>query len=763
MPAKPPKFRPDLHIVPRVVDEDHLRYFVTDMRTKEVFEFGEEEYFLCASLNGTNSTSAIRHLFETQFGWRLKPEQLKAFITRLKDLGLLAEEIQAPWKIRYPEKKGWKLAAADTITKKLAQTFSWCFSQTFVNLVVFLLSTSLLWITLHFQSFLYEIQLTRHTFSALILLLIPAFGLFIIFPLSELTKAIACKHYGGYVNAFRIQLFHRIIPNFYADIWDSLWFLSKSKRIRVLSAGFITQALLLYAGIIGWHFTAPWSLLHTCFLYLILAAAFFGVVNLIPLAQRDGYFLLCNHLEISNFAERAENVFLAFLCFEPLPEALSKNDKHLYFLFGGLSLLFQILLPVTILGFVGYSLVNALHGAGAFLFLVIILLRFEKSIKKQWIQIPVMGKILTCQHGVIKMRFLVKTGLLIAFAVVLFLPYPFEAGGDFKILPARQLGVRAEVAGTIQDVFVTENQTVSKGQPIAKLNERLYQNRIDMLRASIAEVQAMLTLRQKGAKPEEIAKGEQAVEAARKNLQYSQKEEQRFAGMLKEKAIPETDYQLVKRKKDLDQETLELAQKDLDLVKSGARDEEIKALEAEIKRYEAELMQAQGDLERTTLYSPMDGIIISPYLAQRVGQRLEAGDLLLVIEDNTNVIAEIEVSEDSITKVRIGAEVKLRTWADPTRTYTGKTVEIAPVAYEKSLRQVERTLSGREQLLGQKEVLKPVGKVIRVLSEFPKDGASIKTDMTGYAKIETEYMPVGLAFSRWLVRFIYVEIWSWIP
>lgn len=361
------------------------------------------------------------------------------------------------------------------------------------------------------------------------------------------------------------------------------------------------------------------------------------------------------------------------------------------------------------------------------------------------------------------MRFLVKTGLLIAVAVMLFLPYPFEAGGDFKVLPARQLGVRAEVAGTIQDIFVTENQIVSKGQPVAKIDERLYQNRIEMLHASIAEAQAMLSLRQKGAKPEEIAKGQQAVEAARKNLQYSQKEEQRYAGMLREKAIPETDYQLIKRKKDLDQETLELAQKDLDLVKSGARDEEIKALEAEINRYEAEMLQAKGDLERTTLYSPIDGVVITPYLAQRLGQRLEAGDLLTVIEDNSNVIAEIEVAEESIDKVKIGAEVKLRTWADPTRTLTGKTIEIAPVAYEKSLHRVERTLSGRELLLGQKEVLKPVGKVVRVISEFPKNGAAVKTDMTGYAKIETEFMPVGVAFSRWLVRFIYVEIWSWIP
>jgi multidrug resistance efflux pump len=761
--TKQPKFRTDLDTAPRVIDEEHLRYFITDSKTEEVFEFGEEEYFLCTHLDGNHSATEVCRIFEKQFGWLLKPAQMEAFVAKLKNLGLLAEEPLAPWEIRYPARKGWTIATPDSLAKKMAQTFSWCFSKTFVIGVGILLTIALVWLAMHFQLFLYEMQVTQNTFSALIILLIPLFGLVIIFPLSELSKAITCKYYGGYVPTFRIRLFHRIIPNFYADIWDSLWFLSKKKRVHILSTGFVMQALLLYAGIIGWYFTEPWSIPHTCFIYFILAAAFFGIINLIPLARRDGYFLLCNHLEIDNFADRAEELFLSVLFVEPQPEALSAKDKRTFFWFGGLSLLFQIAIPTIFLGFIGYSLISALNGAGATLFLVILMLRFEETIKRQWIQIPIMGKILTCQHGVIKMRFLVKTGLLIAVAVMLFLPYPFEAGGDFKVLPAGQLGVRAEVAATIKDILVAENQVVNKGQPIAKLDERLYQNRIDILQASIAEAQAMLSLRQKGAKPEEIAKGQQAVEAARKNLQYSQKEEQRYAGMLKEKAIPETDYQLVKRKKDLDQEALELALKDLDLVKSGARDEEIKALEAELHKYEAELLQAKGDLERTTLYSPIDGVIITPYLAQRIGQRLESGDLLLVIEDNTKVVAEIEVAEESITKVKIGAEVKLRTWANPTRTLTGKTIEIAPVAYEKSLHRVERTLSNREQLLGQKEVLKPAGKVVRVLSEFPKNGDAIKTDMTGYAKIETEFLPVGIAFTRWLVRFVYVEVWSWIP
>jgi len=39
----------------------------------------------------------------------------------------------------------------------------------------------------------------------------------------------------------------------------------------------------------------------------------------------------------------------------------------------------------------------------------------------------------------------------------------------------------------------------------------------------------------------------------------------------------------------------------------------------------------------------------------------------------------------------------------------------------------------------------------------------LHTGMTGYAKINTTYMPLGMAYTRWLRRLVYVEIWSWIP
>jgi putative peptide zinc metalloprotease protein len=76
---------------------------------------------------------------------------------------------------------------------------------------------------------------------------------------------------------------------------------------------------------------------------------------------------------------------------------------------------------------------------------------------------------------------------------------------------------------------------------------------------------------------------------------------------------------------------------------------------------------------------------------------------------------------------------------------------------------VSRTLTERELILEENEVLRAKGKVVRVLTELNNSNGLLKTEMTGYAKIECAKRPVVIAFTRWLVRFIMIEVWSWIP
>ena len=65
-------------------------------------------------------------------------------------------------------------------------------------------------------------------------------------------------------------------------------------------------------------------------------------------------------------------------------------------------------------------------------------------------------------------------------------------------------------------------------------------------------------------------------------------------------------------------------------------------------------------------------------------------------------------------------------------------MSIAPVAYEKSRKRVERTLSETESMVVQKEIIREQGKVVRVLSELSNAGGLLKTDMTGMPKLSAK-------------------------
>jgi multidrug resistance efflux pump len=360
-------------------------------------------------------------------------------------------------------------------------------------------------------------------------------------------------------------------------------------------------------------------------------------------------------------------------------------------------------------------------------------------------------------------RRLFQLGLLVVIVIVALLPYPFTVGGEFRLVPTRQLGIRSQVAAEIQQVLIEEGQWAEKGQTVAILLDRDQRRKAEGVQAALDEAEARLRLLKEGPKQEEIAKAKQEVKTAEKSLKYSTMMADRQATLVKQNATSVQSYENALKQRDIDIEKLELVKRNLELVESGARDEEIESMEAEVRRLNVELRHAEEDLELTTLTSPIDGRIITPHLKQKVGQRLVEGDLFAVVEYAQSIIAEIEVPEEDVGEIKIGSPVILKAWVFPNISFKGKVAAVAPVAYEKSIGRVSRTLTEKELIFDENEVLRAKGKVVRVLTELDNSEGLLKTDMTGFAKIECEKRPVVIAFTRWLVRFIMVEVWSWIP
>jgi multidrug efflux pump subunit AcrA (membrane-fusion protein) len=53
--------------------------------------------------------------------------------------------------------------------------------------------------------------------------------------------------------------------------------------------------------------------------------------------------------------------------------------------------------------------------------------------------------------------------------------------------------------------------------------------------------------------------------------------------------------------------------------------------------------------------------------------------------------------------------------------------------------------------------------VVRVKASVPNAGTLLRPAMTGYAKISGPEMTIGRAYLRLCIRFLTVELWSWVP
>jgi multidrug resistance efflux pump len=263
---------------------------------------------------------------------------------------------------------------------------------------------------------------------------------------------------------------------------------------------------------------------------------------------------------------------------------------------------------------------------------------------------------------------------------------------------------------------------------------------IAIVEAKLDKAEARLRILTEGPKPEAVESARKSVETAEVTVRFARKEAERARLLLKSQTISRKGADEAFGNLAEAEAALEQVRADLALVESDARPGEIEAAGAEIRELRRELEYRKAELERTSIRAPAAGRIITPNLHHKLGSYLPVGGLLAELEDNRIVQAEIEVPEAEIGDVKIGAPVRLKAWGYSESTIEGLVTDIAPVAN-----------------------MQQYGLAVRVISDIPNPDGALKSQMTGYAKIQGPEMRAWEAFTRMLRRFFLIEFWSWIP
>jgi putative peptide zinc metalloprotease protein len=130
--------------------------------------------------------------------------------------------------------------------------------------------------------------------------------------LHELAHAFAVKVFGGEVHEVGLTLL-MLTPVPYVDASASIAFADKRQRVAVAAAGIAVEMVLATVALGLWIALEPGLLKEIAFAVVLIGGVSTLLVNGNPLLRFDGYYVLCDALELPHLAQRSQRFWLHLL------------------------------------------------------------------------------------------------------------------------------------------------------------------------------------------------------------------------------------------------------------------------------------------------------------------------------------------------------------------------------------------------------------------------------------------------------------------
>ena len=198
-------------------------------------------------------------------------------------------------------------------------------------------------------------------------------------------------------------------------------------------------------------------------------------------------------------------------------------------------------------------------------------------------------------------------------------PGPGEGGGAAGSAPVRSFPGRVQagrgrrvdvsfrVPGTLLEVPVKTNQSVAKGQVLARLDPRDFETRLAQSSSAVAEARARLAAMQAGDRPEDIQILESQLAAEQARLREAELDFTRTRNLFDRGAATKDAFERATRAVEVARANTAAATTALARARAGARVEDIEAQRALIGRLDAQQRETRDALEDTRLTAPFAG------------------------------------------------------------------------------------------------------------------------------------------------------------
>ncbi len=310
----------------------------------------------------------------------------------------------------------------------------------------------------------------------------------IIKTIHEFGHAYAVKVRGGEVHEMGIMLMV-FVPVPYVDASSSLAFADKRKRVTVGMAGMVIELFVAALAFFLW-LNVEQGITHAMAYNIILIASISTVlININPLLKYDGYYIMSDILEISNFSQRSIQ-YLGHLSKRYLlglknnePPYIGPGERYWLFIYSIASFAFRIFIYTFII----------LCIAKKFYFIGILLAIWAFT---TMIAVPVYKTIyfVLCSPSLREMRsramFIPGVIIMVVTILLCFMPFPSWTRAEGVTWAPEESIVRVTTDCFVKSINTGNNSRVQKGDLLIECDDPLLSSKVKVLHAKLRALKA---------------------------------------------------------------------------------------------------------------------------------------------------------------------------------------------------------------------------------------------------------------------------------
>ncbi|MDH3456709.1 MAG: HlyD family efflux transporter periplasmic adaptor subunit [Gemmatimonadota bacterium] len=254
-------------------------------------------------------------------------------------------------------------------------------------------------------------------------------------------------------------------------------------------------------------------------------------------------------------------------------------------------------------------------------------------------------------------------------------PDIIEASGTVE---ATEADLGFQTPGRVDRIVVQEGDAVEQDQELAWLDRRELSAAKRVAEAQVDAARARLAELQRGFRPEEVAQGRAAVQAATRRLDDARRDVERTRRLHAGGAVSDHQLENAESAVTVVESEYESVIEQLQILERGPRSEQIAAQRGVLAQAEATVGRADAALEYAVVQAPFAGTVTIRH--REPGETVPAGMPVVTLMNPDSRWIRIYVSETQVGRLALGLPATISADAYEDRTYDGRITFIADEA-----------------------------------------------------------------------------------